>query len=101
MPVMDGLEFLQKMRADSTLRQLIVLIVTAVTSRAVEVTARELGAAGFIRKPFYPVQIREEVIRALAKAGREPPPMPLVHYRSDSASVKRKRPHSGLVLGLG
>ncbi|MBL8293355.1 MAG: response regulator [Bryobacterales bacterium] len=70
MPVMGGLEMLQKIREDENLGDVLVLMVTAVTTRAAEVKARKLGAAGYIRKPFDPDQITSEVTRVWTAAGR-------------------------------
>ena len=70
MPVMGGLELLQRMQEDERLRHVPVMIVTAVTTCAAEMKARELGAAGYIRKPFDPDQITGEVMRVLAAARR-------------------------------
>lgn len=79
MPVMGGLEMLRKIREDENLGHVLVLMVTAVTTCAAEVKARELGAAGYIRKPFDPDQITSEVMRVWTAAGRQrlvaPPPM--------------------------
>jgi CheY-like chemotaxis protein len=46
MPVMDGPEFLARVREDPELRACTVLIVTALK------TAPPLGADGYLRKPF-------------------------------------------------
>ncbi len=70
MPVMGGLELLERIRGDASLRHVQVMIVTAVTTCAAEMKARELGAAGYIRKPFDPDQITGEVTGVLAAARR-------------------------------
>lgn len=77
MPVMGGLEMLQKIREDESLDHVLVMMVTEVATWASEVDARSLGAAGYIRKPFDPDQIISEVTRVWTAAGRPPLVAPL------------------------
>jgi two-component system chemotaxis response regulator CheY len=71
MPVMGGLEMLQRIRDDQNLQHVLVLMVTALTTCPAELKARELGAVGYIRKPFDPDQIIGEITRVWAAAGRQ------------------------------
>ncbi len=50
MPVMDGYEVLEYVHADSALRRIPIVVLTA--DRSAELRALQLGAADFITKPF-------------------------------------------------
>jgi len=52
MPVMDGLEFLQTIRADSQLPQPIVVMCTTENDMSQIVKAMQAGANEYIMKPF-------------------------------------------------
>jgi two-component system chemotaxis response regulator CheY len=58
MPNMDGLQFLRKLKEDSRWKSLPVIMVTTEGGQAKVMAAAELGAAGYIRKPFTADQIR-------------------------------------------
>jgi two-component system, chemotaxis family, chemotaxis protein CheY len=60
MPVMNGEQFLQALRADPALKSQQVIVVSTESSKARIDRLRALGA-GFIHKPFRP----EELIRAV------------------------------------
>ena len=57
MPEFDGFAVLEKMRADNSLRSIPVLVLTAKVMEEVEKRAINLGAAGFITKPFSPANL--------------------------------------------
>lgn len=59
MPNMDGLELLGRIRAE--FRDLPVVMVTTEGSQARVMQAIELGASGYVRKPFTADQIREKL----------------------------------------
>ena len=61
MPVMDGLELLSKIKADAELRSVPIVMVTTEGSQARVLQALELGAAGYVRKPFTAEQIKEKL----------------------------------------
>ncbi len=50
MPEMDGYELLEIIKADSALRRIPVIVLTSETSA--EVKSLQLGASGFITKPY-------------------------------------------------
>ena len=52
MPVMNGMELLQRMQADSSLAAVPVMMITADGNSEVETRALKLGAIDIIRKPF-------------------------------------------------
>ncbi|MBW1974785.1 MAG: response regulator [Deltaproteobacteria bacterium] len=59
MPVMDGLEFLRKLKAKEEFKDIPVVLITTESSEDSLNEAMALGAQGYIRKPFQPDQIRE------------------------------------------
>ncbi len=52
MPVMDGVELIQRLRADPRTADLPVLAITADASEQAEAKAREAGAVDFVTKPI-------------------------------------------------
>ncbi len=61
MPTMNGLELLRRLKGDSRLCQIPVIVISTEGGKGTVMEAVELGAAGFIRKPFTPEQIREKL----------------------------------------
>src|SRR5580658_8638245 len=61
MPNMDGIEFLTRLKADDALKSVPVLMVTTEGSQAKVMQALELGAAGYVKKPFTADQIKEKL----------------------------------------
>jgi two-component system, chemotaxis family, chemotaxis protein CheY len=62
MPTMDGLEMLSKLKADSSLKQVPVIMITTEGGQAKVMEAVNLGAAGYVRKPFTAEQIKEKLV---------------------------------------
>ena len=62
MPNMDGLEFLQKVKANDGWKTVPMIMVTTEGSQDKVLQAIQLGAAGYIRKPFTADQIKEKLI---------------------------------------
>jgi len=62
MPVMDGLELLSKLKADDGLKAVPVVMITTEGGQAKVLEAVNLGAAGYVRKPFTAEQIKEKLI---------------------------------------
>lgn len=58
LPVMDGWDILAALRADPATKQVPVVIVTAHGDSDTAARARQLGADGFISKPFRPAELR-------------------------------------------
>ena len=65
MPEMNGLELLQRMSEDALLKNIPVVMMTTEASEAHMKTAFELGAKGFIRKPFLPEEVRRMLLGVL------------------------------------
>jgi two-component system chemotaxis response regulator CheY len=61
MPNMDGLEFLTKVKAEGTWKDLPIIMVSTEGSQNKVLEAVERGAAGYVRKPFTAEQIKEKL----------------------------------------
>jgi two-component system, chemotaxis family, chemotaxis protein CheY len=66
MPVMDGLEFIKQLPEVGNAKNVPVVMITTEGSEAQVVQALSCGASGYIRKPFTPEQVKEQVIPVLA-----------------------------------
>lgn len=69
MPVMDGEAFLREVRADTALRDTLVVVVSTEGSGARVERLRALGA-GFVHKPFTPEALVGEVNRLIGSGGQ-------------------------------
>ena len=67
MPNMNGFELLSQVRADPTLKHLPVLLVTAEAKKEDIVTAAQMGASGYIVKPFTKATLEEKLNKIIAK----------------------------------
>ena len=67
MPNMNGFELLRQIRADDKLKSLPVLLVTAEAKKEDIVTAAQIGASGYIVKPFTKATLEEKVQKILQK----------------------------------
>lgn len=61
MPNMDGLQFLSSVRAEEEWKNIPVVMITTEGSHARVMEAVQLGASGYVRKPFTPDQIKEKL----------------------------------------
>ncbi len=61
MPNMDGIELLTKIKEDAEIRTVPILMVTTEGNQARVMQALQLGAAGYVRKPFTADQIKEKL----------------------------------------
>lgn len=57
MPVMDGLEFIERARGERAGRALPMLLLTTEVAESLKARAKEVGATGWLTKPFDPAQI--------------------------------------------
>jgi two-component system, chemotaxis family, chemotaxis protein CheY len=62
MPAMDGIEFVRCLRSLENAREIPVVMITTEGSQSRVMEALSLGAQGYIRKPFTPEQVREQVM---------------------------------------
>lgn len=69
MPHLNGFEVLKRMRADSELSNVPVIILTAKGGENDAKMALQSGANGFLTKPFSPVKLVEEVRRVTRCGG--------------------------------
>ena len=61
MPNMDGIEFLTRIKADDAYKAVPIIMVTTEGSQAKVMQALELGAVGYVKKPFTADQIKEKL----------------------------------------
>jgi two-component system, chemotaxis family, chemotaxis protein CheY len=61
MPNMDGIEFLSRLKADDAFKSVPIVMVTTEGSQAKVLQALQLGAVGYVRKPFTAEQIKEKL----------------------------------------
>jgi two-component system chemotaxis response regulator CheY len=61
MPNMDGIEMLGRLKASEEFKAVPIIMVTTENSQDKVLQALELGAAGYVRKPFTPDQIKEKL----------------------------------------
>ena len=59
MPEMNGLEFLEELKKDSLLKAIPVIVISTEGSEKRIQNAFDLGAKGFIKKPFLPEEIKK------------------------------------------
>jgi two-component system, chemotaxis family, chemotaxis protein CheY len=64
MPVMDGETFVRRMREGPFQSTPVIVISTDATTQRIH-TMHELGAVGYLEKPFGPEQLRNELERVL------------------------------------
>jgi two-component system chemotaxis response regulator CheY len=67
MPNMNGFDFLKAVRADDSLKQIPVLMVTAEARKEDIVLAAQIGASGYIVKPFTKATLEEKVQKIVQK----------------------------------
>jgi len=65
MPVMDGVELLKKIKSTDILSDIPVIMVTTEGRSARIEELREIGASGYITKPFKPEDLRAVMCEAL------------------------------------
>jgi len=67
MPNMSGFELLASIRSDPKLKHLPVLLVTAEAKKEDIITAAQMGASGYIVKPFTKATLEEKLNKIIAK----------------------------------
>jgi len=67
MPVMDGIEFLRQIQSVQNAKGVPVVMITTEGSESHVMEAMACGAAGYIRKPFTPDQMKQHVLPLLSK----------------------------------
>lgn len=69
MPGMPGLDLLKAVRADTKLKQMPVLMLTAESKREQIVEAAQAGVNGYVIKPFTAVTLKEKIDKILEARG--------------------------------
>jgi adenylate cyclase len=67
MPEMDGFELLELLQGDESLRQVLVIMISALEDMESVVRSLEMGAEDYLPKPFDPVLLRARINGCLAK----------------------------------
>jgi two-component system chemotaxis response regulator CheY len=70
MPNMNGFELLRQVRADSQLKNLPVLLVTAEAKKEDIINAAQCGASGYIVKPFTKATLEEKLAKIIEKMNK-------------------------------
>ena len=65
MPTMDGIEFIRQLQGVESVKGVPVVMITTEGGQTRVMEALALGAQGYIRKPFTPEQVREQVVPLL------------------------------------
>lgn len=68
MPVMDGVQFVQSLRASGVLAKTPVVVISTEGSEVRINALREAGIRDFLRKPFTPEQLREVIKNHLGES---------------------------------
>ena len=69
MPNMNGFEMLKGVKADESLKHLPVLMVTAEARKEDIMLAAQIGAAGYIVKPFTKATLEDKIQKIMQKFG--------------------------------
>ena len=69
MPEMDGIKFLQELKKRKQFDDVAVIMVTGEATKEMIVEASELGADGFILKPYTQKIFAEKITKALERKG--------------------------------
>jgi two-component system chemotaxis response regulator CheY len=67
MPVMNGIQFMEKIRKENIYRQIPIIVISTEGREEDTMKALKLGAWGYIVKPFKPNMLYELIERVLAK----------------------------------
>lgn len=87
MPVMDGLTMLRKIRDDSILFDLPVIVLTAFTSEEKQLKGIEYGADDYVRKPFNAQLLRMRCVKLIEmRRKRKTAPCPSTGEQTPDAS---------------
>ncbi len=69
MPVMNGEQFLRSLKKDDLLRTVPVVVISTDATIGRVSLMLELGAKGYVKKPFQPEGLRAEIERVLGVSG--------------------------------
>ena len=71
MPNMNGFEMLENMKQDEKLKDIPVLMITAEPSKEDVLRAAQIGADGYIVKPFSKATLEEKISRILKRSAKK------------------------------
>jgi two-component system chemotaxis response regulator CheY len=69
MPNMNGFELLEKLKAEEKTKHIPVLLVTAEARKEDIIRAAQMGAAGYIVKPFTKSTLEEKILKIFERLG--------------------------------
>jgi len=72
MPRLDGFEVCRQLKADPATAYIPVIFLTASAQEYEMQRGLQMGAIGYLTKPFDPLQLRQQVLDVLRQAGLEP-----------------------------
>ena len=67
LPVINGYQVLERMKADQSLSHIPVIIITALDEADCKAKCMELGAEDYLTKPFNPVVLKSRISDCLAR----------------------------------
>jgi DNA-binding response OmpR family regulator len=67
MPVVDGFEALRRLKAEPGLRDIAVIMLTAIKRDEDIISALQLGAADYVVKPFNPDELAVRLMRLVPR----------------------------------
>ncbi len=82
MPGMDGFTLVQRLRQQSDLRKITIMMLTSAGQRGDAARCRELGIAAYLVKPIVQSQLFDAVLNVLATKDQQPHEVPLVTRHS-------------------
>lgn len=101
MPDMDGYEVLGRLKADKTLRQIPVIMVSAHTDMEHVIKCIEMGAEDYLPKPFNPTLLKARIGAALEKKRLREQEMSFIgQVMQAEASLERQRTLTQAVAGV-
>lgn len=71
MPEMDGIHFIEKLRACENYRTVPMVMVTSDVDKSIRIEAIRVGANDFLTKPFDPIELKARITNLLALRGAQ------------------------------
>jgi CheY-like chemotaxis protein len=78
MPGMDGFTFVERLRQQTDLRKMTIMMLTSAGQRGDAARCRELGIAVYLVKPIVQTQLFDAILAVLAAKAQQPHEVPLV-----------------------
>jgi CheY-like chemotaxis protein len=74
MPKLDGFQTCQRLKANPETRSIPVIFLTARVQKSEEKQGADVGALGYISKPFDPMTLHDQILAILAKGAAQQNP---------------------------